>query len=145
MVVNCWKNARVFESEDVGENVVVDEITQDDIQSDLEIYSAVTGKTKGASAVEYLSVDDEALVFEAYTDESIIEELNDNLPIEDSDGDDDSDVISEKPPPLMELIGQLEIIQQVASSIPSVSAQQLIALDEIKTRESLRKKKQKNK
>ncbi|XP_049963501.1 tigger transposable element-derived protein 6-like [Schistocerca serialis cubense] len=78
VIVNSWKSARISESEDVGENVVVDEITQDDIQSDPEIYSAVTGKTINASVVEYLSVDDEALVFEAYTDKSIIEELNDN-------------------------------------------------------------------
>ncbi|XP_049955054.1 tigger transposable element-derived protein 6-like [Schistocerca serialis cubense] len=78
VIVNCWKTTRISESEDVGENVLVDEITQDDIPSELEIYLAVTGKTIDASVVEYLSVDDEALVFEAYTDESIIELLQSN-------------------------------------------------------------------
>ncbi|XP_047115670.1 PMS1 protein homolog 1-like [Schistocerca piceifrons] len=99
------KNARLSESEDVGENVVVDEIMQDDIQGDLEIYPTVIGKTIGATVVEYLSVDNEALVFEAYTDKSIIEELNGNTSVEDSHND--SDVISVNPPPLMELIGSL--------------------------------------
>ncbi|XP_049954969.1 tigger transposable element-derived protein 6-like [Schistocerca serialis cubense] len=115
--------------EDVDENVVVDEIMQDDIQSDLEIYSAVPDKAINASVVEYLSVDDEALVFEEYTNESINKELKGNSSVEDSD--DDSDAISVNLPPLMELISQLETIQQVASSIPSVSAQQLIVLEEI--------------
>ncbi|XP_049954971.1 tigger transposable element-derived protein 6-like [Schistocerca serialis cubense] len=129
VIVNCWKNVRIPESEDVDENVVVDEIMQDDIQSDLEIYSAVPDKAINASVVEYLSVDDEALVFEEYTNESINKELKGNSSVEDSD--DDSDAISVNLPPLMELISQLETIQQVASSIPSVSAQQLIVLEEI--------------
>ncbi|XP_049806911.1 tigger transposable element-derived protein 6-like [Schistocerca nitens] len=129
VIVNCSKNARIPESEDVDENVVVDEVMQDDIQSDLEIYSSVPVKAINASVVEYLSVDDEALVFEAYTNESINKELKGNSSVEDSD--DDSDVIIVNPPPLMELISQLETIQQVASSVPSVSAQQLIVLEEI--------------
>ncbi|XP_049793704.1 tigger transposable element-derived protein 6-like [Schistocerca nitens] len=95
VIANCWKNARISESEDLCENVVVDEIMQDGIQSDLEIYSAVTGKTIDASVVAYLLVDDESLVFEACTVESIIEELKGNSPVEDSD--DDSDVISANP------------------------------------------------
>ncbi|XP_047116207.1 tigger transposable element-derived protein 6-like [Schistocerca piceifrons] len=60
VTVNCWKNARISESEDFGENVVVDERMQHDIQSVLEIYSAVTGKTVDATVVEYLSVHGEA-------------------------------------------------------------------------------------
>ncbi|XP_049862299.1 tigger transposable element-derived protein 6-like [Schistocerca gregaria] len=91
VIVNCWKNARITESEDV----VVDEIMQDGIQSALEIYSAVTGKTIDASVVAYLLVDDELLVCQACTVESIIEELKGNSPVEDSD--DDRDMISVNP------------------------------------------------
>ncbi|XP_049779742.1 tigger transposable element-derived protein 6-like [Schistocerca cancellata] len=131
VIANCWKKARISENEKVGEKVVVDEKMEGDVQSDLERYSSIIGKTIGVSIVEYMSLDDEALVFKAHTNESIIKELKGNLPVEDAD--DDSHVISENPPPLMELIGQLEAIQQVASSVPCVSAKQLAALKEIKT------------
>ena len=123
---NCWKKAGLCVMEDkksdCGENSTDSDLSDDqecvlNLQKSLSQLDERSGKKSVISVEDYLTADDDLMVFAGVTDEDILSEITGE--IENNDGEEDAD---DDTGPSKSLLSSKEALQSVKSLRTSLSS-----------------------
>lgn len=144
---NCWKKAGLCVMEDKksdnDENSIDNDLSDDQecvlhIKKSVSQLEETSGKKFGISIEDYLTADDDLMVFAGVTDEDILSEITDEIGNNDED-DDDIDDDDDNTGPSQSLLSSQEALQSVNSlrtffsSLPSTNEEHFRALDSMHT------------